>query len=164
VSWLDSLQALPISVWVAESDWGYPLLLSVHALGMATVVGLLLVLGCRVLGYAPQIPITALRRFMPYAWAGFALNLTSGLLLFAANAVRLASNWPFLVKLFAIAAGGAANWLLWRELGAASEGAQPMISLRARRVAGVSLLVWLVAIVCGRLIAYVMDHSILSGG
>ena len=161
MSWLESLQALPLSAWVAESDWGYPLLLSLHALGMATVVGLLLVLGCRVLGLAPAIPVTALRRFMPYAWAGFALNLASGVLLFASNAVRLATNWPFLVKLLAIVCGAIASWRLWRELG--STAAEPTITPAARGVAALSLLVWLVAITCGRLIAYVLDHAILGG-
>ena len=162
MSGLEWLQGLSVSIWVAESDWGYPLLLSVHSVGMATVVGLLLMLDCRVLGYAPQVPVTAFRRFMPYAWAGFALNFASGALLFASTAQRLVSNWPFIVKMLAITTGGFLSWLLWRELDA-SEATEPVISSRARRVAGMSLAVWLLAIVCGRLIAYVMDHSILSG-
>jgi hypothetical protein len=159
---LEWLQSLPVSIWVAESDWGYPLLLSVHSVGMATVVGLLLMLDCRVLGFAPQVPVTAFRRFMPYAWAGFALNFASGALLFASTAQRLVSNWPFVLKMLAITAGGMLSRLLWRELGTASV-TEPVISRRARGVAGMSLAVWLLAIVCGRLIAYVMDHSILSG-
>lgn len=157
---LEWLEVLPISEWVAQSDWGYPLMLSVHSIGMAAVVGLLMMLDCRVLGYATQIPVAAFRRFMPYAWVGFALNFVSGVLLFASTASRLVSNWPFLVKMLAIIAGGACSWQLWRELGAG----EAVISVRARRVAGASLCVWLLAIICGRLIAYVMDHSILNGG
>lgn len=157
------LEELPVSEWVAQSDWGYPVMLSIHSIGMAAVVGLLFMLDIRALGYARRIPIMAFRNLMPYAWAGFVLNLISGLLLFASTATRLVSNWPFILKMIAIVLGGAASFWLWRELDAA-QNPDVEVSRKGRAIAAVSLTVWLVAIVFGRLIAYVMDHSILNGG
>jgi hypothetical protein len=150
------LEGLPVSAWVAESDWGYPLLLSVHSMGMAIVVGLLLVLDLRVFGYAAGIPIVALNRLMPLAWGGFGINLISGSLLFASSATRLVGNWAFLVKMGCIVLAGLTTFWLWREVRRDNLA-------RARGIALLSAILWLSAITCGRLIAYVMDHAILHG-
>jgi Na+/H+-dicarboxylate symporter len=67
-SWL---QNLPLSEWVQTSDYGFPLLLAAHSIGLAGVVGVLVILNLRVLGFAGGIPIAALSRLMPVAWIGF---------------------------------------------------------------------------------------------
>ena len=78
------LQGLPISMWAAQSDYGYPILLSIHSIGMAAVVGILLIFSIRVLGYATSIPLQAIEQLLPIAWLGFFLNLGSGSVLFMA--------------------------------------------------------------------------------
>lgn len=154
MSLLSWLEGLPVSVWVAESDWGYPLLLSAHSMGMAIVVGLLLVLDLRVFGFAAGIPIAALDRLMPLAWGGFGINLLSGSLLFASTATRLAGNWAFLVKMACVVLGGLTTFWLWHQVRGNNMS-------RAKGVALLSAALWLSAITFGRLIAYVMDHAIL---
>ncbi len=180
------LQDLPLSEWVQTSDYGFPLLLAAHSIGLAGVVGVLVVLNLRVLGYAAGIPIAALRRLMPVAWLGFAVNALSGILLFMANATRLVTNWAFLLKMSAVLLGGIVTWYLWRILwqrsttdrppggdahastdGAAERadvGAVYHVTRAARVTAGISLGVWFAAILFGRVIAYVMDHAMLHGG
>jgi hypothetical protein len=165
LSLLSSLEELPLSEWVATSDWGYPIMLSIHSVGMAAVVGLILMLDFRVLGLATRIPVMTFRKFMPYAWIGFVLNLISGLLLFASTATRLISNWPFILKMISIVLGGVMTLLLWRELNSAvNESASELtISRNAKWIAFGSLTLWIAAIVFGRLIAYILDHAILNG-
>jgi len=171
VPFLDWLENLPLSIWVAESELGYPFLLSAHSIGMSVVVGLLLMLDLRVLGYAPAVPWSTFRRLMPYAWIGFVLNLISGVLLFNSTANRLMINWPFLSKMAAILAAGGVTWLLWRqirdsELQAQADGTATLpaaLPATARALAATSIVLWLLAIVFGRLIAYVMDYMILNG-
>lgn len=171
MAFLDWLEALPLSEWVATSEIGYPSMLSIHSIGMSAVVGLMLVLDFRVLGLAPQIPVAAFRRFMPYAWIGFALNLISGVLLFNSTAHRLVENWPFLSKMACILAAGGVTFLLWRNLdqGLAAASAQGagggtlVISRQAKLLAWASIILWVLAIIFGRLIAYVMDYMILNG-
>jgi mannose/fructose/N-acetylgalactosamine-specific phosphotransferase system component IIC len=160
------LEELPLSEWVATSDWGYPIMLSIHSIGMAAVVGLVLMLDIRVLGYATRIPVMTFRKFMPYAWIGFVLNLISGLLLFASTATRLISNWPFILKMISIVLGGVMTFWLWRALESnrPSDSAEPNISRSAKWVAFGSLALWIAAIVFGRLIAYILDHAILNDG
>jgi hypothetical protein len=163
------LQDLPISEWVQTSDYGFPLLLAAHSIGLAGVVGILVVLNLRVLGYAEGIPIAALSRLMPVAWVGFVINALSGVLLFMANATRLVTNWAFLLKMSFVLLGGIVTWLLWRNLKQRSvpaAAAKPgyTITPAARVTAGISLGVWFAAIIFGRIIAYVMDHAMLHGG
>jgi hypothetical protein len=170
------LQDLPISEWVQTSDYGFPLLLAAHSIGLAGVVGILIILNLRVLGYAEGIPLAALSRLMLVAWLGFIINALSGLLLFMANATRLVTNWEFIVKMSAVLLGGILTWMLWRTLkrrdgekivAERSDSAGPMtytITRSAQIVARISLGVWFAAILFGRIIAYVMDHAMLHGG
>ena len=167
MAFLEWLEALPLSEWVAQSEVGYPSMLSIHSIGMSAVVGLLLMLDLRVLGLAPKIPIAAFRKFMPFAWAGFILNLVSGVLLFNSTAHRLVDNWPFLSKMACVLAAGGVTFLLWRHLDqglAASNGGQTLVfSRQAKALAWASIILWVLAIIFGRLIAYVMDYMILNG-
>ena len=39
-----------LAMWVGESLWGYPLLLSLHIVGLAAVVGIFTMLKFRLLG------------------------------------------------------------------------------------------------------------------
>lgn len=171
MAFLDWLERLPLSEWVAQSEVGYPLMLSIHSIGMSAVVGLLLMLDFRVLGFAPGVPLAAFRRYMPFAWAGFFLNLVSGVLLFNSTAKRLMINWPFLAKMACIVIAGVVTWRLWRTL--ERDGLEPRggvdgtaviaVSGAAKSLAGLSILLWLLAITFGRLIAYIMDYMILNG-
>jgi hypothetical protein len=173
MQFLSWLQDLEISQWVAGSDWGYPILLSIHSIGMGTVVGILAMFNLRVLGFRRDIPLLALGKFMKVALIGFFINATSGLLLFMSAATRLISNWPFLVKMFCIIIAGLLSWLLWRSLthadpqrprASAHVDANPHSDKVSRIIAGASLVTWFAAITSGRLIAYVMDHALLKAG
>jgi len=173
MQFLSWLQDLDISQWVAGSDWGYPILLSIHSIGMGTVVGILAMFNLRVLGFRRDIPLLALGKFMNVAWVGFLINATSGLLLFMSAATRLIANWPFLVKMACIIIAGLLSWLLWQSLinddlrrsrSSADLPANPHLDKGSRIIAGASLVTWFAAITSGRLIAYVMDHALLKAG
>jgi hypothetical protein len=165
---LDWLQNTPVSEWVATSDLGYPILLAIHSMGMGIVVGILVMLDLRVLGFAKGIPVAAFRTLMPLAWIGFAVNLVSGTLLFMSLATHMISNWPFLSKMASICVAGVVSWALWRNLqaeGWATAGAATSAapSQPARTLAIVSMVLWAAAILFGRMIAYVLDAAMLAG-
>lgn len=166
---LQWLEGTPVSEWVSTSDLGYPILLSIHAMGMAIVVGILVLLDLRVLGFAKAIPFSAFEKLMPLAWGGFGLNLCSGVLLFGATATHMIGNWPFLSKLASIALGAVISWALWRNLRSGGEpdasgaAAAIAVTLASRGLAIASMIVWFGAIFFGRLIAYVLDAAMLAG-
>ena len=137
-----------VSAWVSESLWGYPIVLSSHAVGMAIVVGVVTMIDIRVLGYAKQIPITSFKSLFNLAWGGFALNFISGCLLFTGDPVKFFNDWPFRIKISLIILGMISVWLLLREVKVDESSA------RARAIAVFSLVCWFGAITAGRLTAY----------
>ena len=80
-SWIEHTA---LSQWVVgESLLAFPLILSVHTIGMGLVAGFGFAMGVRILGYAPGVPVAALEKFYPVFWIAFAANAASGVLLLA---------------------------------------------------------------------------------
>ena len=77
---------------------GYPSMIALHALGMAIMVGLSLVLDLRLLGWFAGIPLAALQRFFGLAWIGFGINFVSGSALFSAQATSYIVDWVFMTQ------------------------------------------------------------------
>jgi hypothetical protein len=166
------MEALPISDWITTSDWGFPIMLVFHSVGLAAVVGITAMLDLRVLGFARTAPLAAFEPLMSVAWIGFFINAISGSLLFMADASRLIVNWPFITKMTCVLLGGVTSALLWRQLHRSSDAhieqpptAPPVLQVNAgaRVLAVVSLVLWGGAILFGRLIAYIMDAAMLHG-
>ena len=146
---LDWIQHTSVSAWISESLWGYPIVLSSHAVGMAIVVGVVTMIDIRVLGYAKQIPIASFKSLFNLAWGGFALNFISGCLLFTGDPNKFFFDWPFRIKITLIILGMISVWLLLREVKDTDESTS-----RAKAIAAFSLLCWFGAITAGRLTAY----------
>ncbi len=158
MEFLASLEATELSQWIRFSFWGAYILLSFHAIGMALVVGLVLMMDIRMLGYAKGITPEAFSRMLPVAWAGFAVNFLSGLLLFVSNGTKLILNWSFQLKMSLIAAGGLSLWLLWRSVRSEIEIAGDFAATtnKQRVLAVASIIFWIGALTAGRLIAYTL--------
>ena len=60
---IDAIQNSAYAVWVRESPsiWAYTTILSLHAMGLAIIVGINTIVALRLLGYVPDIPINKLR-------------------------------------------------------------------------------------------------------
>ena len=96
--WLENTQ---FCTWLRGSGsiWAYPLVLTMHTMGMGILVGFNWALDLRLLGVGRQIPVRAMERFFPVMWFGFWLNLVTGLLLLAADATTKMTSWVFGVKM-----------------------------------------------------------------
>ena len=128
-------------------------MLSAHAIGMSIVVGVVLMIDLRVLGFAERIPISAFERLFSVAWVGVAINVVSGVMLFSADAQRFATNYMFQIKIALIFVGAISVWVLLREIMGGPRG-EAVITPRAKVVAAISIVLWLGAITAGRLTAY----------
>ena len=144
-----SIENSGVGVWIRESMWGYPIVLSSHAIGMAIVVGVFSMTDIRVLGFARAIPISAFRRLLIIGWLGFLLNFISGCLLFTGDARRFFFQGVFEIKMLLIVLGGIVMWLLMRAVDDDPD------SSRAKGLAALSLALWFGAIIAGRLTAYI---------
>jgi len=148
---LEAISQSSLVRWVAESDWGYPIVLTLHALGMALVVGIMMMFDLRVLGFAARVPLTSARSFFPVAWSGFAVNLCSGTLLFLANYAAFLHNTAFLTKISLLSIAAVVTYFLSREVTATGT---EISSPRAKILAALCLLLWLGAITAGRIVGY----------
>ena len=149
----ESIQFGPFGMWVTggEGIWRYPFILALHTVGLGITVGASIILSSRVLGLSRTVPLRDLRRlFRAMAW-GFGLNAATGIVLFIAQIADLANREIFWIKLGLIFFAVIAVTRL-RET-AYSDAGTP-VSTNAKGLAIVSLVLWMAAIVAGRLVAY----------
>lgn len=150
-NFLMMLENTALSQWVLGSIWGYPILLTFHSLGLGLLVGLLIVIDLRVLGWARPLPLAELKRLMPWIWVGFTFNAISGVILFMADATKDYYSNSFRWKILCIIAGvWIAVYLKNRVLHDEPRPTPPL----AKGLATLSLVSWAGALVAGRLIAY----------
>lgn len=148
---LASLEGSGLATWVREAPtvWAYPLVLTLHTFGLGVVVGVNTVVDLRLLGFGRNLPLASLRPSFPIAWWAFALNAITGVLLFITDATHKAHQTVFGVKLGLIALAFVAMLRLRRIVYEAPDGPD-----EAKGLAVASMLLWIGAIVAGRLMAY----------
>ena len=102
---IDAIENSAYAIWVRESPsiWAFTTILSLHAMGLAIIVGINTIIALRLLGYVPTIPVASLRKLYPWMYVGFTINAFSGLSLLAANLDNDIRNPMFLTKLSLIA-------------------------------------------------------------
>ena len=151
---LVGLENSALAEWVRLSTFGYPFVISVHAVGMSIMVGVALALDLRLLGLFPRLPLVALHRFLALAWAGFGINFLSGVALFSAQATSFAVDGTFQLKIGLVLLSSITAALLQTAVGRDSAAWATTVPLNVRIVAIASILLWVGAIVTGRLTAY----------
>ena len=156
---LEQIEGSAIATFVRESPslFAYTAVLSAHAVGLAILVGANTVVSLRLLGAAPAIPLSPMSRFFPVMYVGLTINAISGLLLLAANATGMLVNPVFVAKLVLVFLGVAAMVVLQQAFAASSradELADGRVPGRLKGLAWISLVLWLLAVITGRLSAY----------
>ena len=151
---LTALEKSAFSIWLRESTslWAYPLVLTLHTVGLAMLVGINAAFDLRVLGFASGVPLGRIEPFFRAMWVGFWINLVTGAMIFATVATTKGTAPVFMIKLGLVVLGVTAVLLLRRIV--YRDHSAPRITTSARTWAVVSLVVWTAAIVTGRLMAY----------
>lgn len=147
---------------VAGWPWWFPILEITHLTGLTIVFGGMVILDVRLLGAGRSWSVIALERYvLRFVWAGFAIAAFSGGWLFLYEAVKLAGDGPFLIKMALIPLAGLnalfMHYVAMRDVEAWDTNAMP--PLKVRFSAGLSLAIWWVVLACGRLIAYYYPYE-----
>ncbi len=130
--------------------WLYPALEVVHLVGVALLLGNLVLLELRVFGRGAALPVPDLARLsLTLAGIGFTLAALSGSIMFATQPAELLANRAFTLKLLLLFAAGsnAAVFHVRQSL--------HKLDRTARMLMLVSTLIWVGVITLGRWIAYV---------
>jgi hypothetical protein len=151
----DGIEHTELSLWMrGDSMLGFPLVLSVHTIGMGFLAGTSSAIGLRILGVARGVPVAALEKFYPVLWLALAANFVSGILLFIAYPYKAFTNPDFYIKLSLIAVAVTLAIVIRNRVLRRPDADSIAASPYARRLAALSIAAWLGAILSGRLLAY----------
>ncbi len=155
-AWAAALEASALGQWMRSAAWAYPVANVLHLLGLTLLVGPILLLDLRLLGFGKAFPLPAASRVLTrWSVAGLLLMLISGTALFSADAGPLLGNPVMQFKLAAIALAIvnalAFRWL-WSRRIADWDRAAPALG---RIQLLLSILLWMTIPIAGRMIAYV---------
>jgi hypothetical protein len=155
VSAFQRLQQSAFTDWFlgSPSIWAYPTVLTLHTVGMAILVGASFVINLRVLQVSGLIPLHRLQALYRFVWIGFAINLVSGVILFITEAADRIVDPVFGIKMISIAVALALGLVVKRRAIDRMDAPQAA-TLQTRSLAAAALGMWTVAIVAGRLMAY----------
>jgi hypothetical protein len=153
--WALALMDSGLGLAIRHSLWIYPAANVLHVLGVILLVGPIVVLDLRFLGFARYVQIEAASRWLtPFAVVGALVIVPSGLTLFTADAGPLAGNRILQIKLSLVALGlmnAILFRLLWSRQLAAWDARPPALG-RVQVMA--SIAIWLTVPALGRLLAY----------
>ena len=153
----ERLEETSLALWVGESLWGYPLMLSLHVVGLAVVVGLFAMRDLRLLGCFAGVAHGSLAGLVKLGWTGFIVNAASGVALFSSQATTFIESTPFLLKIGSIFLAAVLAAIIQNRsaaFAAAWDSGETAPTAPVRAIAAASLTLWIGAIVSGRLIAY----------
>ena len=151
-----TLRTSPPGVWVRHSVWGWPVLESLHFMGMSVLIGTIGLFDLRLLGFARGVPYAALHRLIPLGIGAYTLNLLTGLVFLSGMPDQYLWNPAFRFKVTFMAVAGL-NVLffysrVFRRLQTLSPDSAPPFS--ARVAGAVSLAMWIGVMSAGRLLTF----------
>jgi hypothetical protein len=156
-AWLVWLEHTGLGVAMRQWRWLYPVVEILHIFGIVLLAGAAAMWDLRLLGVSRRLPVSLMERhLLPWARVGFAVVLPTGLMMFVAHAMEMATNPAFQVKVALISLALLNAGLFHRGVFRSVEGwdVERVAPVPARIAAGVSLVLWAGVIACGRLLAY----------
>lgn len=158
-----ALEASSIATGIRNSLYLFPLIESVHVIGLTMVFGTILIIDLRLLGVAStQRPFTAIASdVFKWTWLAFAVTATTGALMFITNAGTYYQNAYFRAKMALLALSGL-NMLVFEITARRSVRAwdrEASAPASARAIAALSLVIWVGVIVLGRWIGFTTSST-----
>jgi hypothetical protein len=153
---MEWLVSTPINGVVLNYAWSWPTLETLHFLALCLLMGSLLIMDLRLIGFNRIIPLQAVHSLMPVAIVAFAINLITGLGFLFGDPYTYFANYAFWVKMSLIVLAGI-NFLVYFtkvEPVVARLGPTDPTPATAKVVAALSLLFWFGVLSYGRLLPY----------
>jgi hypothetical protein len=161
-TFLRSIEGSGLSIWMRESQslWAFPTVILLHTLGLVLIAGPSVVMDLRILGVAPQLPLSPMERFHKMMWGGFFLNLFSGVILLIAYPTKAFTDPVFYLKMTCVAGAVICMQMIHNRLFRPSTAQADKVAFRSRTLAKFSLVCWFGAIVAGKFIEYTYRYIV----
>ena len=152
--------------WLGDSElafqigatWWFPLLESIHVLSITFLIGAIMMVDFRLLGWAASMyrlnVIT--KELTPWAWAALIPAVITGCGLFISRPAAYAENPAFQIKMVLLIIAAVNVFVFHRLLQNAessTDGEKPTLSVQC--AGGLSLLLWLGVILTGRWVGHI---------
>jgi hypothetical protein len=157
---LNWLENRTLAVSIAESDWAFPIIETLHVIALALVIGTVCIVDLRILGWASvKRPYRELAgEVLPWTWAAFCLSAVTGCLMFITQAAEYSQNIAFRIKLVLLLLAGI-NVLVFELIiarGAPRWNSGVPIPWPGKMAAALSLTLWISIVFFGRRIGFTM--------
>jgi uncharacterized membrane protein len=151
---------------IIDNEWFWAFLMAAHFIGLAMIVGTVGILDLRMMGFLKQLPMAPVHRFMPWAMAGLAANILTGLLAFIGqpeNYIYSGALWLKIVGLMLLGVNAAVFYLtgIFDRVNPLQAGEDAPMS--AKLIAVSSLFLWFAVITFGRYIQPLSNTVRLPG-
>lgn len=156
MAFIDWLGSWPGAVWLQGSGTAYLLVNAAHILGIGLLVGAIIPLDLRLLGFFRGVPLGIIGPFLSRAASvGLGLAVVTGLWLFTVKPGEYLGNTAFLAKAGLLILATANIGLQHANPGFAEALEGSSVRPKVRAIALGSLLLWLSVLVAGRWIGFV---------
>ena len=148
------LKSASISHFQFAHPWAWPMLETLHFIGLSLLFGIVLAGNLRILGFMKNAPFVDVHRFLPWGVWGFVINSVTGMMFFAGASGQYIENPAFHLKvIFMLLAGANVLYLtLFDEVWALGPGDNA--PLPAKLVAASQVFLWIGVIYFGRMLPY----------
>ena len=153
------------SVWIRDSPtpFAYWFILTLHAIGMGMLVGASAIIDLRLLGVARDLPLMPLKGLYRIIWAGFWIQVVTGVLLLIAYPTKALTNPDFYLKITLIGLAVAVMHTIRKRVFTDSKLSEIDMMARGKTLALLALILWVGAVTAGRLLAYTFTRTNYSG-
>jgi hypothetical protein len=152
------LSETSVSVAVHESVWAFPIVETIHVLGLCLFMGIAVLTDLRLLGITlRRVPVSELMdRLLPWTTAGAVIMVVSGLATFLNDPVRYYTNIFFRVKVVMLILAIINAWVFHSGVfhRVARWDLARITPKQAKLAGAISLVLWSAIVVAGRMIAY----------
>ncbi len=149
------IKSASIASFVLGRPWVWPASETLHFIGLALLLGVVLVVNLRMLGIGKNLPFAALHRMLPLGILGFAINSMTGMLFFIATPGQYTQNVAFFWKIVLVMLAGV-NLLyltMFDEPWALGPGDDA--PLTSKVIAASAIFLWIGVIYCGRMLPFI---------
>ena len=154
----EEIIASQLSQWVQATYWLWPVLEIFHFFGLTLLMGGLILVDLRMMGFFSTISLQGLKKLLPVVIFGFLLNLVTGIFFIYGDPSRNAINIGFQSKMILVFLAGCNAAIYHFKIEAYFLDLDPLTRrtpLAIKLVGFTSLSLWTGVLLLGRLIPYV---------
>jgi hypothetical protein len=135
------------AAFVLDNPWVWPICEVLHFVGLCLLFGVVLLVNLRLLGVVRGVSAADINRLLPWAMAGLAINIVTGMLFFLASPEQYTQNPAFVWKIGVMLIAGVA--LLYPTM-----APQDRAPVTGKIIAAGSICLWIGVIFLGRYLPY----------